>query len=136
MIQGNFNNVLKLAPILHRLQSLSITGSYNAQIPYLLRDVLPDGLPHLKSLEIQQLPFSDTKQRMRMEKGSMWYEHPDGTFCVAKNEKQAKNTIMGNYLHSIVKGAPNVEELGLHGGGLFEAGKRGEHPRGVPQTRH
>ena len=50
----------------------------------------------------------------------MWYEQPDGTFCVAKNGRQAKNTIMGkNYLHSILRGAPNVEELGLHGGGCL-----------------
>ena len=121
-----------MAPILHRLQSLSITGSYNAQIPYLLRDVLPDGLPHLKSLEIQQLPWSDTNQRMRREKGSMWYEQPDGTFCVAKNGKQAKNTIMGNYLFSIVKGAPNVEELGLHGGGCLRP-ENVVSTRGIPQ---
>ena len=49
----------------------------------------------------------------------MWYEQLDGTFCVAKNGKQAQNTFMGNYLHSIVKGTPNIEELGLHGGGCL-----------------
>ena len=49
----------------------------------------------------------------------MWYEQLDGTFCVAKNGKQAQNTFMGNYLHSIVRGTPNIEELGLHGGGCL-----------------
>ncbi|KAF8177703.1 hypothetical protein BJ912DRAFT_985481 [Pholiota molesta] len=69
-----------LVPLLPQLVSLAFVDSYNAQVPYLLRAVLPNGLPQLKSLEIQQ-DIADPQDRKL-----------EGAF-----------------------GAPNLEELGLHG---------------------
>lgn len=44
----------------------------------------------------------------------MWYEKPDGTFCVAKTLKEAERPMTDNFMHSIVRGAPNLEELAIH----------------------
>jgi hypothetical protein len=92
---------------------LAFVDSYNAQVPYLLRAVLPNGLPQLKSLEIQQ-DIADPQDR-KLE-GVLWYETLDGDFRIEKNRKKAGSLDFANgYMHSIVRGAPNLEELGLHG---------------------
>jgi hypothetical protein len=75
--------------------------------------VLPNGLPQLKSLEIQQ-DIADPQDR-KLE-GVLWYETLDGDFRIEKNRKKAGSIDFSNgYMHSIVRGAPNLEELGLHG---------------------
>lgn len=103
-----------LAPLLHQLISLSISNSVNCQVPFLLRSVLPSGLPNLMSLEIGQEP-SRQQEIVNME-GAMWYENIDGTFCEQKrNLRAASRTFATLYMHSIVKGAPNLEELSLCG---------------------
>ena len=103
-----------VAPILHHLTSLSITNSRNAQIPYLLRAVIPNGLPGLKGLEFDQGPSTDLMRDLRRIEGAMWYEKPDGTFCIAKTLKEAERPMTDNFMHSIVRGAPNLEELAIH----------------------
>ncbi|KDR73787.1 hypothetical protein GALMADRAFT_72339 [Galerina marginata CBS 339.88] len=111
--QANFVNVLPLAPILQQLVSLSIDQSINAQVPYLLRSAIPSGLPHLKSLEIDQ-DFSSYPHVLRLE-GTTWYESADRTFHEARDLKQASRTFANDYIESIARGAPNLEELALHG---------------------
>ena len=103
-----------LIPILHRIVALSIQQSLNAQVPYLLRCLIPAGLPNLASLEIDQEWSSDRETLSRYE-GSVWYETQDGKFHVEKRLKNAARTFMDDYIHSIVRGAPNLNELCLHG---------------------
>jgi hypothetical protein len=93
------------------LISLTVYGSINAQIPYLLRSVLPNGLPNLKSLGIVQLP-SNSGENVNLE-GALWYETEDGRFREAKLEKAGRDVLNG-YIHSIARTAPNLEEIGLH----------------------
>jgi hypothetical protein len=110
-LQAHFNDVRTLAPILSQLASLTIFGSINAQIPYLLRSVLTEGLPNLKSLNIGQ-QFSSSGKNINIE-GALWYETEDGEFRQAKVTKAAK-TVLDGYMHSITRGAPNLEEIGFH----------------------
>ena len=110
--QAHFKDVRLLAPILNQLLSLFVCGTINAQVPYLLRSVLPEGLPNLKSLAIAQLPSASGKN-INVE-GSLWYESSDGKFHEVKVQKGSRN-IFDNFIHSIARGAPNVEELGFHG---------------------
>ncbi|KAF8895833.1 hypothetical protein CPB84DRAFT_1848174 [Gymnopilus junonius] len=130
-LQATFRDVYALAPILHRLTSLSIHRSINAQIPYLLRDVIPTGLPRLKSLGIRQQPRWDRSWISRPDgvEGALWYESEDGVFHTPdpgkiENPKKIKAELKRffrplddkYYMHSIVKGAPNLEEISLHVG--------------------
>ena len=109
-LQVHWNDALLLAPILGQLLSLSIHRSINAQIPYLLRSVCPNGLPKLKSLGINQIPHSSVKNK-NIE-GSLWYENPDGVFQRGTNKWST--TFSDGFMHSIVRGAPNLEEIGFH----------------------
>ncbi|KAF9531449.1 hypothetical protein CPB83DRAFT_761386 [Crepidotus variabilis] len=109
-LRARWIDARRLAPILHQLIVLSIHDSVNAQIPYLFREVLPNGLSNLRSLSIAQWPFQSTKANA--PEGSFWYEDEDGTFHQAK-EKDPGRTVFQNYMHSIVRAAPNVEEIGF-----------------------
>ncbi|KJA15417.1 hypothetical protein HYPSUDRAFT_72088 [Hypholoma sublateritium FD-334 SS-4] len=106
-LKAKFADVRILVPILHRIQSLSITESQNAQIPYLLREMIPKGLPSLKSLTAHL-------RDLRNIEGAMWYEKSDGSFHVAETRKEAERTVTNNFMHSIVRGAPNLVELAIH----------------------
>ena len=110
-MQVNCSDALRLALILSQLLSLSIHGSINAQIPYLLRSVCPNGLPKLKSLDIGQISHSSVKNK-HIE-GGLWYETPDGVFQRGTNK--SSRTVFNGFMHSIVRGAPNLEEIGFHG---------------------
>jgi hypothetical protein len=115
-LQARFVDIRILVPILPQLVSLAFVQSHNAQVPYLLRAVLPNGLPHLKSLEIDQ-DTANWDHRHSME-GVQWYETSDGKFHVAKEREtmlEEAGFPLEGYMCSIVKGAPNIEELGLHG---------------------
>lgn len=94
--------------------ALSIQQSLNAQVPYLLRCLIPAGLPNLASLEIDQ-EWSADRETLNRYEGSRWYETPDGKFHVERRLKNAARTFMDDYIHSIVRGAPNLNELCLHG---------------------
>jgi len=107
--------VRSLAPILNRLISLTIYGTINAQVPYLLRSVLPDGLLNLKSLKISQSPIANNEIRDEDE-GARWYETELGVFCLAlPGREEASRNVTNGYIHSIARGAPNLEEICLHG---------------------
>jgi len=108
-LRANWKNVRLLAPILNQLISLSIHNSVNAQIPYLFRSILPNGLPNLKSLNIGQM--SSSNSQYKTAEGNNWYESEDGTF----KTKRTPRTVFNDFMHSIVRAVPNLEELGFHG---------------------
>ncbi|KAG6913709.1 hypothetical protein DXG01_004755 [Tephrocybe rancida] len=110
-LKACWNDALLLAPILDRLLSLSIHDSVNAQIPYLLRSVCLDGLPKLKSLHIGQADKST--RRNRDIEGSLWYESEDGVFH--RTVIKGSRTVFNGFMHSIVRAAPNLEEIGFSG---------------------
>ncbi|KAJ3500894.1 hypothetical protein NLJ89_g9589 [Agrocybe chaxingu] len=106
-----------LAPVLPQLRSLAVCDSINAQVPYLLRSVVDGGLPNLKSLYIRQTASSSTRN-VKIE-GALWYESQDGTFhdgregSIKRQGQASKRDFLKEYVHSIVRGAPNIEELCL-----------------------
>ncbi|KAF8907692.1 hypothetical protein CPB84DRAFT_1768563, partial [Gymnopilus junonius] len=110
-LKADYHDVRLLAPILHRLIGLEIDNSVNAQIPYLLRFVLPQGLPNLKSLSIGQYPSSSSKNE-RTE-GALWFETEDGEFMEKKDWRSSTHVYGDYYLHSIARGAPNLIELAM-----------------------
>jgi len=102
-----WNDVRALAPILHQLLGLAIYRSFNGQIPYLLRYILPNGLPNLERLVIDQ--HRALEQDSTME-GVFWCESEDGTFG------ENPNVFVAYYfMHSIVRATPNLKELGFLG---------------------
>jgi len=107
-LRANWKNVRLLAPILNQLISLSIHDSLNAQIPYLFRSILPNGLANLKSLDIGQT--SSPTKKHRTAEGNNWYESEDGTF---KTKLKARS-VFNDFMRSIVRAVPNLEELGFH----------------------
>ncbi|KAF8188100.1 hypothetical protein BJ912DRAFT_904177 [Pholiota molesta] len=111
-LKARFEDIRLLIPILPQLVSLGFTQSYNGQVPYLLRAVLRDGLPQLKSLEIEQHTYG--LDDLQLE-GLLWYETLDGEFRTRRWRHQEWDFLTYEYMHSIVRGAPNLEELGLHG---------------------
>lgn len=120
-MQANYTNVRALAPILHQLVNLSVYYSINAQIPFLLRSILPDGLPNLRKLQIH--PVGSSKRVIQNIEGAMWYETADGRFCQARTFEKAFTRFNANYIQSIARGAPNLKELALQGAEL--------HPRAL-----
>ena len=64
------------------------------------------------SLDIGQLVSSSRKNKTI--EGSLWFESEDGTFKEAKTKRQSR-TVLDSFMHSIVRAAPNLEELGFHG---------------------
>lgn len=117
LLQAKFDDVRSLAPILKRLISLTIYNTINAQVPYLLRSILPSGLLNLKSLKISQTPIGNDGLRDEDE-GAQWYETELGVFCLALpgwEVEDASRDVTNGYIHSISRGAPNLEEICLHG---------------------
>jgi hypothetical protein len=70
-------------------------------------------------LDVGQAASSSRKNK-NIE-GSLWYESEDGTFQQTKTLKESR-TVFDSFMHSIVRAAPNLEELGFHGA-LFELSK-------------
>ncbi|KDR76891.1 hypothetical protein GALMADRAFT_246000 [Galerina marginata CBS 339.88] len=115
-LKVQFSEVLTLARILHRLVSLEIHYSYNAQVPYLLQSVLPGGLPKLRSLFIYQQPSMRLRVVEDFDMESILYETKEWKANgFAKNLKVQNMSMSDGYMPSIVRGAPNLEELGLQG---------------------
>ncbi|KAF8188098.1 hypothetical protein BJ912DRAFT_409941 [Pholiota molesta] len=117
-LKARFEDIRLLVPMLPQLVSLGFTQSYNGQVPYLLRSVLPNGLPQLRSLEIEQDIAGWDKRTLE---GVLWYETLDGQFRTENDGKKMVRDLMSGYMHSIVRGAPNLEELGLHAMNLTSA---------------
>ncbi|KIM39326.1 hypothetical protein M413DRAFT_197303 [Hebeloma cylindrosporum] len=110
-LRVQLKDALVLTPILGQLLSLSIHRSINAQIPYLLRSVCPNGLPKLKSLGIGQTRHSTRKNKKT--ESSLWYETADGVFVCGK--VRWSTSVLDGFMHSVIRGAPNLEEIGFHG---------------------
>ncbi|KAG6835732.1 hypothetical protein H0H93_015264 [Arthromyces matolae] len=112
ILKSNFISARILLPHLSRsLTSLCVLGTYNAQAPYLLRVVPKDGtLPALRSLGIQRFSGNSSKPY----EGHCWREDESGAVTQVPFYKSARK-FDGNYLMSIAKGAPNLEELELMG---------------------
>ncbi|KAF9475713.1 hypothetical protein BDN70DRAFT_954880 [Pholiota conissans] len=89
-LKARFEDVRCLVPILPQLVSLAFEESLNAQVPYLLREVLPDGLPNLKSLEIVQEAGEWNSRKLE---GALWYETLDGEFRLEKVKKRIPRTL-------------------------------------------
>ncbi|KAF9535012.1 hypothetical protein CPB83DRAFT_843334 [Crepidotus variabilis] len=113
-LRAGWKDVRVLAPILHLLITLSIHNSVNGQIPYLLRKVIPTGLPKLRSLGIGQwesnaCPYQDSA----LQEGQDWCETSEGKKFQVKRGHQSR-TVFDNYMHSVVRGAPNLEEIAFY----------------------
>lgn len=95
-----------------RLKSLTLFKTYNAQAPYLLRTVVPNGvLPSLRSLSIHLITSSHAKDVIR--EGNRWREE-EGRVTEA-SKRNAGRWFDGNYLMSVAKATPHLRELHLSG---------------------
>jgi hypothetical protein len=102
-----------LVPLLgDQLVNLTISNSINWQVPYLLRSVLPNGLPSLRSLGITQRESMNYGEA-RLP-GCRWREDEDGTIREV-NERNAWTNVDSAYITSLARGAPNLEELEVDG---------------------
>ncbi|TFK26108.1 hypothetical protein FA15DRAFT_638162 [Coprinopsis marcescibilis] len=112
-----FQDVRKLAPILHRLTSLSILDTLDTQVPYLLRQILPSGLPNLKSLCIHQEwdQFLDLPLDHPFTEGCLWnYDNISQSIPASPDieyQYHRRELDFVAYARAIVLGAPNIEEL-------------------------
>ena len=89
---------------------LSLLYTCNAQGPYLLRAVVPEGvLLALRSLSIHRDPRNSP-----ILQGHLWREDENGGVSQADARRPSRQ-FDGNYIMSISKAAPNLEELELNG---------------------
>ena len=109
--QCNVQHALVLLPQASKtLIRLSLLDAHYAQGPYLLRKATPEGVfPALRSLGICRNSFYLPKPR----KGDQWREDENGEVSHLDAEKPRE--FDGNYIMSISKAAPNLEELELMG---------------------
>ena len=90
---------------------LYLWDTYNAHGPYLLRVISQGGvLPALRSLGIKSFPGYSPKRR----KGHRWRKDENGNVSETDVRKSARK-FDGNYIMSLSKAAPNLEELELMG---------------------
>ena len=90
---------------------LSLLNTYNAQGPYLLRVLVPGGIiPTLRSLSIHH----DSGNSLKPREGHRWRENEIGHVSQSNVNKPSRE-FDGNYIMSISKAAPNLEELELMG---------------------
>ena len=75
-------------------------------------------LPTLQSLNIIQ--DGEPYGKISHLEGSHWYETVEGEFKEAPEKKgqKFKKSVLDGYMHSIVRAAPNLVELGLQASGL------------------
>ncbi|KAG6831059.1 hypothetical protein H0H92_012982 [Tricholoma furcatifolium] len=109
-LRAHVKDAFLLAPILGQLLTLSIHHSINAQIPYLLRFLCPTGLTKLKSLGIGQGHVTGYDDAEVYDNG-LYFEDTDGVF----HPDLSGRTVFDNFMHSIVRSAPNLEEIGFQG---------------------
>lgn len=117
VLKPNFPDVLALRPILHQLTFLSVCHNYNGKLPYLLREVLPNGLPDLKSLHTRAVSITGNRPDIIPE-GGRWFECLHGHVHERWILRDMFSSITGNYLESIAVGIPNFVELALETCGL------------------
>ncbi|KAH6885607.1 hypothetical protein BKA70DRAFT_1444997 [Coprinopsis sp. MPI-PUGE-AT-0042] len=126
-IQVRYQDARCLSPILRQLSSLAVLDSINAQVPYLLRAILPQGLPRLKSLNIIQSPRSsraayDAGFESHTSDDLRWYETCKGGVHLLPNDQPQDIGVIvgpggvGAYLKSIVEACPGLIELAIQSG--------------------
>ncbi|KAF8188107.1 hypothetical protein BJ912DRAFT_969213 [Pholiota molesta] len=93
-LKAAFDHIRALIPILPQLVSLRFTEDYRRQVPHFLHAALRNGLPRLRSLEIDH-----------------------GIIDVGLDNSERTS----GHMHPIARGAPNLEELALHGVDLTSA---------------
>ncbi|KIM36825.1 hypothetical protein M413DRAFT_31439 [Hebeloma cylindrosporum] len=108
----NVNHALVLLPqVSNSLINLYLWGTYNAQGPYLLRVVSPGRvLPALRSLGIHR----NSGNSLEPQEGHRWRENENGDVPDGGTRKSARK-FDANYIMSLSKAAPNLEELELMG---------------------
>jgi len=111
-LQCSADHAFVLLPrVSNSLIKLCLWETYNAQGPYLLRVVSQGGiLPALRSLGIHRDSGNSPKPR----EGHRWREDENGDVSEANARKPARQ-YDGNYIMSLSKAAPNLEELELMG---------------------
>ncbi|KAG6855981.1 hypothetical protein H0H87_008694 [Tephrocybe sp. NHM501043] len=114
-LKSNYSSAKILLPhVANQLVSLYLLETYNAQAPYLLRAVPEYGrLPALSSLGIHRT--SGNSNNNRKYEGHRWREDENGAVMEIDPRANATRRFDGNYLMSIAKAAPNLEELELMG---------------------
>lgn len=96
-----------------QLINLGLIDTVNAQALYLLRVITPTGtMPQLRSLGVE-LRSSKHSRSVTFE-GNRWYEDGQGHISEVSKRK-AVRYFDANYVATLVKAAPNVEELELIG---------------------
>jgi hypothetical protein len=95
---------------------LVITDTLNAQVPYILRYIVPQGLPNLQSLNVEQ--NGNPGGNFKDVEGATWWETLDGEFKteVWKKGKRkfTKNVVEDvDWMNSVVLACPNLKELAL-----------------------
>jgi hypothetical protein len=110
--QCKVNHALALLPhVSSTLIRLTLWKTYNAQGPYLLRAVAQNGiLPALRSLGIER----DSGNSPKLREGHRWREDDNGNVLAADGKRPARQYDR-NYILSLSKAAPNLEELELKG---------------------
>lgn len=111
--QASFPDLVQILPIVgSQLVNLTVESSINAQVPYLLRHVLPNGLASLQSLGINQSNTSHPSQIAT--EGGRWDEDEHG-LAIKRSNKKAARLIDARYVSSLFRAVPNLEELELNG---------------------
>lgn len=113
-LKGFFEDARVIIPhAAKRLERLMLLDTHNAQAPYLLRAVAPEGvLPALRSLTVELLTWSHPT--IVKGEGNRWREDEGGRVTQTSKRRTAR-WFDGNYIMSISKAAPNLEELELSG---------------------
>lgn len=95
------------------LKRLTLFKTYNGQALYLLRSIVPGGvLPQLRSLTVD-LRTSCHAEAITRE-GSRWVETKEGV-VTEMDEDYADRWFDHNYLMTLSKAAPHLQELHLSG---------------------
>jgi hypothetical protein len=113
-MQCTFSSAKSLLPhVFSQLVSLTLLGTVNAQVLHLLRVVTRGGvLPHLRSLGIELISSSHSR-KVKLE-GNRWYED-DGGHISEVSKRKALRYFDVNYLVTLAKAVPSIEELELLG---------------------
>lgn len=114
LYQCTFVNAKDVLPhIGHQLTTLDLLETSNSQAVWLLRTGIAGGiLPRLRSLGIQLRTSTHSKDKA--ENGHGWREDEHGRPS-QDSRKRFQRYFDSNYIMSIAKAAPNLEELDLMG---------------------
>ncbi|TFK20734.1 hypothetical protein FA15DRAFT_673200 [Coprinopsis marcescibilis] len=122
-LRARFEDVRLLSSKLHQLSSLWVLNSFNCQVAYLIREVIPAGLPNLKSLSVHRrvhLPNSLRSFAPLSSEGLYWHEKADGIFSSTYpssplesegDQSRPRQAFIDSFVGSVLRGAPNLVEF-------------------------